>query len=469
LKPLATLSLCVLAAACGAAQPWDPLAGLSVVSGAGVLGAGCGSSTNPDYEAEPYLAVDPADPLHWVGLWQQGRYASGGGAQGLVSGVTFDGGKSWVLSQAPLDRCTGGNAANGGDYDRVSDPWLAFGADGTVYQSGLAFTNGAASAVLVAKSLDGGRTWSSPTAVVRDLDPNIFNDKATITADRADPQRLYAVWDRLTAFQSTDPALQTGAVWFARTGPGGWEAPRAIFDPGLNAQTLGNVLFQLPSGALVDLLVVITQASKAPVYTASSMTSFDQGATWSTPVGFAQLQGVGVSNPANGVGVRSGLSFADFAMDPTTGRLYAVWEDARFSQGAHDAVAFSTSADEGQTWSVPKAINGSAATPAFGPNIASTPRGQVGVTYYDLRHSAGAQDPTAFEATAWFVESVDQGGTWQETPLTGAFNLGQAEIGQTYFLGDYQGLAAAGETFVRLFAVAGPSASNPTDIVVKAL
>ena len=33
-----------------------------------------------------------------------------------------------------LSRCTGGNAANGGDYPRASDPWVTIAPDGTAYQ-----------------------------------------------------------------------------------------------------------------------------------------------------------------------------------------------------------------------------------------------------------------------------------------------------------------------------------------------
>ena len=42
-------------------------------------------------EVEPFVAVNSLHPQHIVGVWQQDRY-SFGGARGLVTGVSHDGG-----------------------------------------------------------------------------------------------------------------------------------------------------------------------------------------------------------------------------------------------------------------------------------------------------------------------------------------------------------------------------------------
>src|SRR5438105_1464158 len=93
-------------------------------------------------EVEPFLAVDPGNPAHLIGVWQQDRY-SGGGAIGLLAGVSFDSGKTWATTSAPFSHCTGGTASNGGGYQRASDPWVAIAPDGTAYQLALAFDVGA--------------------------------------------------------------------------------------------------------------------------------------------------------------------------------------------------------------------------------------------------------------------------------------------------------------------------------------
>src|SRR5258708_38273153 len=83
-------------------------------------------------EVEPFLAVDPKDSRHLIGVWQQDRWSSGG-ANGLVSGVSFDGGSPWTGNAARLTR------GSGGDYPRARDPWVSFGPHGTAWQIGLTF------------------------------------------------------------------------------------------------------------------------------------------------------------------------------------------------------------------------------------------------------------------------------------------------------------------------------------------
>src|SRR5436305_2086872 len=58
-------------------------------------------------EVEPSLAVDPKDPKHLIGAWQQDRW-SNGGANGIVSAVSFDGGHTWAQKTVPFTRCSGG-------------------------------------------------------------------------------------------------------------------------------------------------------------------------------------------------------------------------------------------------------------------------------------------------------------------------------------------------------------------------
>jgi len=49
----------------------------------------------------------------------------------MLTGASFDGGQTWAFGMAAFSRCAGGNAANGGDYPRSSDPWVSFGPDGS--------------------------------------------------------------------------------------------------------------------------------------------------------------------------------------------------------------------------------------------------------------------------------------------------------------------------------------------------
>jgi len=80
-----------------------------------------------------------------------------------------------------------------------------------------------------------------------------------------------------------------------------------------------------------------------------------------------------------------------FAMDSRNENLYAVWEDARFSNFQYNDIAFSMSADGGFTWSTPIRVN---QTPlnippvnrqTFLPSVAVMGDGTIGVSYYDFR------------------------------------------------------------------------------------
>ncbi|HSN71222.1 MAG TPA: sialidase family protein, partial [Steroidobacteraceae bacterium] len=148
-------------------------------------------------EVEPYFAVNPTSPANVVAMWQQDRW-SNGAAQGLVAAASFDGGRSWSSASLPFSVCAGGSAVNGGNFARASDPWLSFSPDGVLYALGLVLDRGvstadAKSGMLVARSFDGGLTWTDPAAVIAEPGP-ATNDKGSITADPHDPRFAYVVW-----------------------------------------------------------------------------------------------------------------------------------------------------------------------------------------------------------------------------------------------------------------------------------
>src|SRR5881296_802137 len=184
------------------------IAGGGVISTTDVSGlspfAACtvgGPGTNfVNSEVEPFVSVNPANPSNIVGVFQQDRW-SNGGAHGLVAASSHDGGATWTESWAHFSICSGGTAANGGNYDRASDPWVTFAPNGDAYQISLsASADLTVSAVLVSKSIDGGDTWSEPTTLARNASAFAegpgFNDKESITADPGVASNVYAIWDR---------------------------------------------------------------------------------------------------------------------------------------------------------------------------------------------------------------------------------------------------------------------------------
>jgi BNR repeat protein len=467
------LLLSALAAAelsCGGGDPApapQDRTGLRRVSGPTPFANACEAAQEGTHfreaEVEPSLAVDPADPAHLVAAWQQDRW-SNGGASGIVSAVSRDGGRTWARSIAPLSRCAGGDPSNGGDYQRASDPWVAIAPDGTVYEASLSFDRSSpAAAILVSRSTDGGASWGPPTTLARDDDPDVTVDKEAITADPEDARRVYAVWDRLTGL-ARHPPVGTGPTWFARTLDGGasWEQARVIHDPGFDAQTIGNQIAVLPGGALVNLLVLITNASsRTPTERVAVMRSDDQGASWGAPIPVADLLDPGVADGATLL--RTG-ALPSIAVDRASGALYVVWADARFGDGARDAIVLSTSRDGGASWSAPTIVNGVPAAAAFTPVVAVARDGRVGVLYTDLRDD-DPRDAARTLAHAWLATSADGGATWRDAPLGGPFDLRGAPAADGLFLGDYQGLVAQGDGFAAAVAIANTGdAADPTDV-----
>ena len=118
-------------------------ASLERISRASPFAANCGGPAAggtlfTNAEVEPWVSANPEADRNLVAVWQQDRW-SNGGAQGNLTGVSFDRGGSWQRpTPPPFSRCAGGNAANGGDYDRASDPWVSFGGDGSAHQIALA-------------------------------------------------------------------------------------------------------------------------------------------------------------------------------------------------------------------------------------------------------------------------------------------------------------------------------------------
>ena len=433
------------------------------VSGFSPLASGCDgvAPTGVLYrgaEVEPKLARDPADPNHLIGVWQQDRW-SDGGAAGQATGVSFDGGRTWSRAQAPLSRCTGGNAANGGDYPRVSDPWVTVAPDGAAYQIGITFGGGlfqpnAFGAVLVSRSADGGRTWAPATTLIRD-GSTAFNDKESITADPTNASFVYATWDRGVGSEQ-GPA----PTWFARTISGGatWEPARQIYDPGETNSTLNNQVVVLPDGTLVLFFSEFDNVGNSTTVFLRVIRSQDHGVSWSAPVTIAQSLSQGARNPETGTPIRDGSNLGAIA-GAKNGLLAIAWQDSRFSGGTRDGIAFSRSLDGGLTWSPPVQINSVPGVQALLPTLTIRDDGLIGVTYYDFRnHASGA--PTLL-TDYWLTTSVD-GVNWSESHVAGSFDFATAPFSLGLFLGDYQALTSTGNTFVPFYVTT--NANSPTNL-----
>lgn len=418
-----------------------------------------GSVLYASSEVEPHLTINPANPNHLVAAWQQDRL-SDGGARGIVTAVSVDGGTSWSGHQAaPFSQCAGPGLA------RVSDPWVSMAGD-TLIQVGIAFTpattnQSARSQVLASRSVDGGFTWSTAITLIDDAGSEYFNDKESATIDPTNPLLVYAVWDRLDQDG-------WGPTMLARSEDGGltWSTPEIIYDPGgAGRQTIGNVIVVGHTGSLFNFFTELAPAPGNPdrnVGHLAVIRSDDKGSTWSEPIRIAELLSVPTNIPAPpGSAVRAGEIIGTFAADRLNGALYAVWQDSRFTGGSHNSIVMAWSEDDGASWSEPVTVNAELAVPAFTPTVAVLPNGIVGVSYYDFRRAASPGfQPTEF----WLTISRDRQ-NWQEVSLAGNFDLLNAPNAGGLFLGDYQGLVGYDATFVALYSrVNNGDSDNRNDI-----
>ena len=428
-------------------------------------GGALGGTEYRNAEVEPYAAVNPINSANIVAVWQQDRWSSGL-ANGPVTATTLDGGATWSRTIVPFTRCAGGNAGNGGDYERATDPWVTFAPNGNAFQMALAtqgasLAPGSVSAMLVSRSTDSGRTWSNPSTLIRDTSL-FFNDKNTITADPTDANYVYAVWDRLAVSGG-------GPAFFARTTDGGntWEGARPIFDPGLLSQTIGNLIAVLPNGALINLFTQLDEGAGGQVTaTLNVVRSSDKGGSWSAPIRVSDLLSIGARDPETGTLIRDGAGLAQIAVAPN-GHLFVVWQDARFAAGARDGIALSRSIDGGLTWSAPLQINSAPTVQAFTPSVHVRANGSIGVTYYDFR--SNTSDPATLPTELIFTRSTD-GMTWQENRLTPAFDMATAPFSRGLFIGDYHALTSANNVFIPVYVRTNSGdTANRTDVFAIAM
>ena len=499
------LLLALAGTACGCALAATASAGvftvapLTLASGpspfAGcTVGAAPGSVLYPNAEEEPWVDVNPTNSQNLIAVWQQDRW-SDGGAHGLATGVSHDGGHTWSETFPHFSTCAGGTAANGGAYDRASDPWVSFGGDGTAYQVSLSFNaNDNTNAVLASRSTDGGLHWSEPWTIIRDSGNRdvayAFDDKESVTADPTTAGYAYAAWDRFTSPSGTSRSSIEGLIhsrsfrepiWFSRTTDGGqtWEPARNIYDQSEFNGTIGSQIVVAKNGDLLDFFdefLIHKNAQGSRGEWMSVIRSTDKGLTWSkNSTKIAPSRERIAFDPDTGRNIRAEGGLPEVAIDRASGALYVVWQDASFS--GVDEIAFSMSTDNGKTWSMPIRINQTprssttADEQAFVPGIHVAPDGTVAVTYYDFRQNT----PTPGVPTDYWIvhchSACTNPASWagnENRLTTSSFDIEQAPAARGpfgYFLGEYEGLTNVGNSFAPVFvAVNDGDPANRTDV-----
>jgi hypothetical protein len=129
--------------------------------------------------------------------------------------------------------------------------------------------------------------------------------------------------------------------------------------------------------------------------------STDGGKSWTASLVFHAPLNVGQNN-----------IFPTLAVDPINGKLHAAWSDAH-------TVFYSTSSDEGITWSSAVAVNIAPASTALFPWVAAY-NGIVDVVYYGTL-AASKDDPTAVWNT-YMAQTTDDGANFVQSKVSNTPN-----------------------------------------------
>jgi hypothetical protein len=335
-----------------------------------------------------------------------------------------------------------------------SDPSLAFDTKGNLFYSYIVVFFGGGNGVdgsemAVARSTDGGRSYSQANFFSFQSGSNHFNDKPMIATDTnaSSPFRdsVYVTWDASSGGSAT-----AGGIRLARsTDAGASFSLTRIDDPSGPGTGIGAVPFVGPNGE-----VHVSRNDYHDNVIAFSR-SFTGGASWDVQ------RTVAPKNAAFDLGIpaesfRRALVYpacdADRSNGTHRGRLYCSWTDLT-PAGVTDIFA-SFSDDRGASWSLPRAMTDQLPqlVDRFNHWFAVDPMtGDVNVSFYDTRNDTTG---SRFMTDTYFAQSNDGGNTYRspnvrvssvssnEHDCNGVFPCSAIDYGNQQ--GDYEGLASFG-------------------------
>ncbi len=401
------------------------------------------SNTGPSHilanEKETSVAVDPNNPNR---LMAAANEATSGGPNVHEWYASSDGGHTFTRGQIPIGtRLIVEGVTTPIEY---SDPWLAYGSNGTVYHTAIAHgasgTEGAA--VVIQASSDQGATWTDPADGIvapGTTTPLLFHDKESMAVDRVHNDNIYVVWNPRQGPQGKQIVFtrDLGGVGngfsFSATivvsdfsnVPSPPPAPCRNHGPNVIVDANGTIWVAWTSFCSPN--EGDTNGDPGAVWVARST---NQGQSFETPVKAATLFQVG--------GIDQGVpgiagSFRDFsdptiAADPVTARLFVAYATNAGTTTDPD-IRLVTSAD-GQRWSSPIRVNQDTGTTTQVQPAVAVQNGWLVVNFYTTADGADRLDDHLAYATATASPS------FTEVRLTSA-----STPQPTGFLGDYTAVA----------------------------
>jgi hypothetical protein len=336
-----------------------------------------------------------------VAAAQSGRFFDGG-SSGIRYTTSTNNGATWTQGTLPGYTIHNGN---GGIYERVTDPAVAFDAKHGVWMvSVLALKTGATSPTLfTSRSTNGGLTFGAPVTTApfisgTSYDKNwiVCDNHPTVPGGATNPKygNCYSTWDdnghgnRLLNSTSTNGGLN-------------WGPPVPTTN---NATGLGGQPLVQPNGTVV---VPSANANETQII---AFRSTNGGASWTAPVLVANI-----SQHVPAGSLRSGpLPSAEI---DAAGKVYVVWQDCRFRpQCKSNDIVLSTSIN-GTTWTSPARVPidpTSSTADHFIPGLGVDPAtsgatAKLGLTFYMYANTACG---SACALQAGYIQSNNAGASW---------------------------------------------------------
>jgi hypothetical protein len=412
--------------------------------------------SNMRAQAEPFIARSLGNEAVLIATFQEGRFASEGGAVDGGYSTSTNGGLSW--SRALIPNLT---RAAGGPYYRATDPVVAFDFSNNIYFSTDAatdpnFQNGV---IAVSKWSAATPAFAPPVEVYRPPNNSMFPDKEWIAVNTfpgtSTFNRVVVTW---SLFSNTNAAGAPIVLSYSTNGGASWSPIHSVTSQTASAQ--GSQPVFLPNG---NLVVVYWNfgTSASPGERLEAVISGDGGVTFGAPHRIANA--VEWNEPS----IRTGSFLPSAAVDRVTGNIFVVYQAVL---AGSPRIAFTKSTDGGNTWSAPVAISDNpVGKGVFNPAVNVAPGGKIlTAVFYDHRDNPNSTTLVdMYEAL-----SFDGGATWQPnirlTDVSTDASLAPLTA-QGYMLGDYLGVAPPSKTTVPAVPVwVDTRTGNPDPFITRA-
>jgi hypothetical protein len=369
-------------------------------------------AAGPAARIEPSVAADPADPAQLIAAFRAFR----GDRIGIATAGSADGGRTWQDNGLlpGLVPGAGGNAV------------VAFGPAGHGFVAGTDATSGPSRRgdARIWATRDGGRSFGAPVTAI--APPGGLADHPGLAADRDDAGLLY-----LTAVLAGGPSA--GLVFCRSADSGASFGPARRIGEASSAGAVAPVLAAGPAGSVCVLY--LAPGPDGLVLTA--VASADRGATFGLPAPLLRA-----ARLAPGLGRVSARSGPAVAAAPGRGYLYAAltrWDAAT----ARSEILVACSPDAGRSWEPPVTAAASTRHAYRQPQLAVTAAGQVGLSAYAIDAASGQADVLLFQSPP----GRPRFGAPRRVTTRSFDPAAAGGTGRSPWLGNYQGLAAAGSTF----------------------